>query len=344
MPHRTRNTTALLAALGAVALGATPTVAQEYTWTPDRPDSWASPGIFGDRTLAGGEVMVWYRFHEGRGKGLQIGKQTIGVDDLTPFYPIVPLRRTTRMHEGGLALSPADRLTLVARGTFLLHSMDELGSDGFIYRTESSGVGDVAVEALVDVYGKGPYRAHLGMGVSIPVGSITERANGATGGTFLLPYILQTGSGTPDLLPSGTILAMNEHGSVGLQGRGTIRLGENDRGYRLGHGAELVGWGATRLNDYFSVSAGIAVEHWGRMQGADPELDFELSPSEDAQFWGGTFVDLPVGVNLFVRDGLLAGHRLGVEARWPISQDTEGPQLRRDLRVTARWQTGLSLF
>ncbi len=344
MPRPTFHATLMSAALGAVLAGASPAVAQEYTWTAERPDSWASPGIVGDRTLPRGEVMVWYRFHEGRVKGLQVGKQSIGVEDLTPLYPIVPLRRTTRAHEAGLAFSPAPRVTLSARGSFLLHSLDELADDGLVYRTESSGISDVEVEALVDVYEKGPYRAHLGMGVSIPVGSITERANGSGGGTFLLPYAMQTGSGTPDLTPSGAILAMNEHGSVGLRARGTIRIGENDRGYRLGHGAELAGWGATQLNDHFSVSAGLVFEHWGQIDGADPELDFELSPSEDPLFTGGTFVDLPVGVNLFIREGILAGHRLGVEARWPVSQDTEGPQLRRDLRITARWQTAVSLF
>lgn len=344
MLRRTLNAAVLTAALGAVTFGTPSASAQEYTWSAERPDAWASPGILGDRTLPRGDVLVWYRFQDGKGKGLQLGKESIGVDDLTPLYPIVPLRRTTRAHEAGVALSPHARLTLSARGTFLQHSLDELADDGLIYRTESSGIGDVEVEALVDVYEKGPYRAHIGMGVSIPVGSITERANGTTGGTFLLPYSLQTGSGTPDLTPSAAILAMNEHGSVGLRARGTIRIGENSRDYRLGHGAELAGWGATRLNDYFSVSAGIVFEHWGQIYGADPELDFELSPSEDAQFSGGTFVDLPVGVNLFIREGLLAGHRLGVEARWPISQDTEGPQLRRDLRITARWQRAMSLF
>lgn len=336
-----RTLAVTLLTLGAGA--ALPASAQDFTWSADRPDSWALPGIAGDRTLAGGEVLAWYRFQEFRTQGLLIGTEEVDTDFLLDFYPVVPLRRTTRAHEAGIAFSPFSRLTLVGQGRFLQHALDEMSREMDLFRTESSGIGDVEVHALVDVLESGPYRAHVGMGASIPIGSITERAAG-NGGTFLLPYAMQTGSGTLDLLPAGAMLAMNQHGSVGIRAQGTIRLGENERGYRLGHGLEVAGWASSRLNDWFSVSMGAVMERWGRIKGADPELDLEFSPSEDPSFSGGTFWDLPAGVNLFIREGLLGGHRLSIEGRWPMSQDAEGAQLRRDFRFTARWQKSVNLF
>ena len=332
------------AAIIAVPVFAPSLTAQElYTWNADRPDAFASPGIIADRTLSGGEVQLWYRFHDGEVEGVQFGKDRFEALDFLDFYPIVPLRQTSRIHEAGFGFSPVQGVTLTARGSWGQFALEEVTAEGGFFRTESSGIGDVEVEALVDVYDDGPYRAHVGMGVSIPTGSVTERGLSA-GSSFQLPYTLQTGSGSVELLPSGAILAMNEWGSVGLRARGTIRLMENSRDYRLPHGFELAGWGARRLNDYFSISAGVVLEHWGQISGEDPELDFEISFTEDPTATGGTFVDLPVGLNLYVRDGLLAGNRFSVEGRWPVSQNAVGPQLRRDMRLTAQWQRAVSLF
>ena len=82
----------------AVALVALPAAtmslsAQEYTWNPDRPDAWASPGILGDRTLSSGDVQIWYRFHDGTVEGIQFGKEEIDGLLLLDVYPIVPLSR-----------------------------------------------------------------------------------------------------------------------------------------------------------------------------------------------------------------------------------------------------------
>lgn len=332
----------LAVALVALPAAAPSLSAQEYTWNPDRPDAWASPGILGDRTLSSGEAQIWYRFHDGTVEGIQFGKEEIDGFLLLDVYPIVPLRRSSQIHEGGIAFSPFGGLTLSARGSWIQYTLDEVSSDE-LFTSTSSGIGDVEVEALVDVYSQGPFRAHAGMGVSIPTGSIDEQLV-ANGNAIQLPYAMQTGSGTVDLFPSAAVLAMNEMGSVGARIRGTIRFMDNDRGYRLPQGVELAAWGARQLNHWFSVSGGVVFEHFGQIKGEDADLDLAISPVEDPSFTGGTFVDIPLGINLFVRDGLLAGNRFGVEARWPVSQDAEGPQLRRDRRITARWQRAVSLF
>jgi len=332
----------VFAALVALPATAVSLSAQSYTWNSDRPDAFASPGIVADRTLAAGEAQVWYRFHDGTIEGIQQGKDEIDGFLLLDFYPIIPLRRQSQIHEGGIAFSPLAGLTLSARGSWVRYSLDEI-SDDALFSTESSGLGDLEVDALVDVYSEGPYRAHVGMGVSIPTGSITEQLV-ENGNVIQLPYLMQTGSGTVDLLPSAAVLAMNEVGSVGLRVRGMIRFMDNDRNYRLPQGVEVAGWGARQLNEYFSVSGGVVFEHTGQMIGRDPDLDRDVSPIEDPSFTGGTFVDLPLGLNLFVRDGRLAGNRFGIEARWPLTQNSEGPQLRRDRRITARWQRAINLF
>lgn len=337
----------MLRRIFAVALVALPAAtmslsAQEYTWNSDRPDAWASPGIVGDRTLSSGEAQVWYRFLDGTVEGIQFGKDEIDGLLLLDFYPIIPVRRSHQVHEGGIAFSPVAGLTLSARGSWIQYTLDELSTDE-LFTSTSSGIGDIEVEALVDVYNEGPFRAHAGMGVSIPTGSIDEQLV-SNGNTIQLPYMMQTGSGTVDLFPSAAVLAMNEFGSVGARVRGTIRFMDNDRGYRLPQGVEFAAWGARQLNHWFSVSGGVVFEHMGQIKGEDADLDLEISPVEDPSFTGGTFVDIPVGLNLFVRDGLLAGNRFSLEARWPVSQDAEGPQLRRDRRITARWQRAISLF
>jgi len=334
-----RTTLAVVAAL----ITALPVSSQEHTWTPDRPDAYASAGITRDRTLEDGRIQLFYRFHNARLDGNLVGREPIDTQDLLRVYEVVPILRTTRTHEVGVLFAPVAGITLHASGSFVDHSMDEITATPDLFRTEASGIGDVTVAAMADVFRQGPYRAHLSAGVNIPTGSITERAEGAAG-TFQLPYVLQTGSGTWDLLPGATLQVQNESGSVGIQGEGTIRLGENSRRYRLGHALQVSGWAALALNDYLSVASGVVYEFQGAIRGEDPELDFSFSPAEDNLASGGTFVDVPVGLNLFVRDGLLAGQRFMLEGRWPVVQNPEGPQLKRRMRLSARWQTTVSLF
>ncbi len=59
-----------------------------------------------------------------------------------------------------------------------------------------------------------------------------------------------------------------------------------------------------------------------------------MVPTARPDLRGGSRVDVGVGVNVYIRKGLLKATRLAIEGMVPIYQDLDGPQLETDWIVT----------
>jgi hypothetical protein len=151
---------------------------------------------------------------------------------------------------------------------------------------------------------------------------------------------MRAGGGTWAVLPGLTLLAQNDVASVGAQVMGTFHFGTNGSGYSPGNTYEYTAWGAFKLNDYFSVSGRADYRRWDGIKGADPGLDPLRDPGNDGYFFKGRRLDIPVGVNVYLPEGMhLGGNRLSVEYIYPVSQHYVGPQLGADWGITVGWQT-----
>lgn len=336
-----------MAVLAALAV-ATPVSAQQFEWRDDRPDAFAPLGVVVDHQLEAGEFQVGYRFGIFNLSGLQAGQFEIPVIDVLDVFETTPFQMQSQSHLVTLQYSPAANISVLARVPFQMNTMDQIGRDGFAVGTEASGVGDVRGDVIINIYDKGPYRAHLSGGVSVPTGSITE--TGMTAGAVQegrLPYQMQTGSGTFDLYPGVTFEAMNQHGSVGFQAMGTLRTSENDEGYTLGNRVHVNGWAGFAVSEQLSVSARFSWQQWDQISGFDPAFADAVNQVRDPSFFaelsGGSRLDMPLGLNLLLKDGPLAGHRFGIEWVIPVSQDLDGPQLMGDWGINVGWQKMVGL-
>jgi hypothetical protein len=54
---------------------------------------------------------------------------------------------------------------------------------------------------------------------------------------------------------------------------------------------------------------------------------------------GGERVVVPFGLNLFLREGKAAGHRLSFEYYYPVHEDLNGPQMSTDRAFVVSWQS-----
>ena len=154
-----------------------------------------------------------------------------------------------------------------------------------------------------------------------------------------MPYPMQLGSGTWDLAPGVTVLGMGESASWGLQGKTTVRLGENSRGYAKGGDSEATLWLAVKPGSRLSLSGRVLMKSWGDYSGHDAAYDNPaMVPTVNEHRRGGTRVDLPLGFNLYFPDGVLAGHRIAAEWHIPVYQNLHGPQLATDWVLTIGWQ------
>lgn len=325
----------LLTLLLATAL---PAYAQD--WSSHRPDGHAPIMVMGDHTHGKGEFMLSYRYMNMTMQGSRVGTDAVPdaviLSPTTFQFRVTPTEMPMQMHMFGAMWAPTNSLTLMAMIPHVSSEMTHITRAGGSFTTSSSGWGDITVKALYLVARPERARLHVGLGVSIPAGSIQQR--GVTPlsqpDDVQLPYRMQLGSGTPDLLPSLTYLSQLDNLSFGLQAGGVYRLTRNDNDYRLGHIARGTFWAAYRLSDMFSASVRIAGKSWGNIDGYDRALGpGGQAPTQIPSLQGGTRFDAGVGMNFFTPSGPFHNLRFGAEALFPVFQDLNGPQLEVDLLV-----------
>lgn len=95
---------------------------------------------------------------------------------------------------------------------------------------------------------------------------------------------------------------------------------------------------AYRFNDFISASGGVRGITRDPIQGFDPALETLRDPGDLALSFGSQRVDLPLGVNLLLPEGPLAGQRLSAEAAWTVHEQTDGPTLGGNWMLTLGWQ------
>jgi len=333
--------TSLLVVVSLVS--ATPLAAQpdELFWSSRRPDAQAPLGVLGGQLLGAGEFQLSYRFSQLDSKGVWFDHDSLDLETSLEYYPVVPLSLQNLTHYFGLAYAPSEDLTVMARFSYSQRHREQITQDGIFYVTDADQVGDLEITGLYRAYDEGAYRAHFQLGAIIPTGEVDALAETpySTPGEESIPYDQRAGVGTFALSPGLTVLAQNEAGSVGAQVKGTFYMGTNSADFSMGNRYELNGWAAYRANDFFSVSGRVAFQSWDGIEGADPALDPMRDPGNDAYFLGGSRLDLPVGLNIYMPEGTaFEGHRLSVEYIYPVAQKYDGPQLGADWGLIIGWQ------
>ena len=214
------------------------------------------------------------------------------------------------------------------------------------FTTRSSGLGDLKLSALYRFYLEDNRKAHFGLGLSLPTGSIDEKDRlPAMGGAAnqQMPAPMQLGSGTYDLLPSLTFVQQFEDWSWGAQANGVIRLeDENDNDYRLGHKFELLSWVGYNLTEWLGLNGGLSYGYTSKLKGEQKGVNRmgpngRSVPTAFEDNYGGERIDVILGVNLLKPSGWLAGHRLSLDLRLPLWQDLNGYQLEADSALTIGW-------
>lgn len=295
-------------------------------WTAARPDGHAPISVMGDHTHSAGEFMLSYRFMDMHMEDNRDGTDELSTDDVLAQFPVAPTEMGMQMHMLGAMYAPTDDLTLMAMLPYTSMEMEHRTRMGVRFTTESSGLGDVSLGGLYKIFDRSGQRIHLNLGLSLPTGSTDQRDDTPAGEDSVLPYPMQLGSGTYDLLPGVTYLGQSELGSWGAQVRGRLRLGRNDEDYALGDRLEAGAWLARRWTDWLSTSLRLNFQTWGDIRGEDDRLNPMLIPTADTDLRSGSRLDLGLGLNVYDRDGF----RVGAEFSLPLYQSLDGPQLETD--------------
>lgn len=320
------------------ALGQT----QAEGWS-DRPDSRAPAGVDEDILLAPGRYEVRYNAKLMSFSGLKAGTEDVPAALVLTDFDLAPTSMTTQRHELEVRAGILDWLGASVRVPWVRTST-EFVNNQFRGNPTTSGIGDVEARVLVGLHDIWPFRAHLIAGVSFPTGSVTEAGQlpdqpiGSADRT--LPYPMQPGDGTFEILPGAVLVTENQFGTVGFQVEARLPVGTNDRGWTRGD--ELSGqvWMAHRFSDWVSGSLRVSYTRRGDLSGSDTSIYAFSSPMAFPDLQGGTTVDVPVGINIRFPEGKLRGSRLEFELIIPAHQDLDGPQLTPSSGATFSWGIG----
>ena len=326
-----------------------------------RADSHGPIGVMGDHTHKQGEWMLSYRFMQMHMDGNQMGTNNVSAEEIATTVPnrffgiagqpptlrVVPTEMTTDMHMVGAMYALNDTVTFMAMGSYIDREMDHLtfagGAGSTIlggFTTRSKGFGDTRTSALVNLYQDDVHRLHVNAGLSLPTGSITEEDTvlAPTGATprLRLPYAMQLGSGTFDLMPGLTYSGHHNKWGWGAQYMGAIRLGENSEDYTLGDKHMLTAWGSYLIAPSVSASFRLNAETESQIDGIDSQIVAPVQTA-DPDNYGGERISTALGINTVIPRGVLKGHRFSAEVVLPVYQDLNGPQLERDYAFTLGW-------
>lgn len=291
-------------------------------------------GIMGEHLMDDGEWMLSYRFMRMDMAGNRDGTDRVATP--LPGFMVSPLAMTMDMHMVGIMRGLGDT-TLMLMLPAINSDMDHVVNGGMMagteFNTSASGPGDISLTAIMQLVDRSTL---LNIGLSIPTGSIdkTDVTPASAGTPVQLPYPMQTGSGTLDLLLGISRTGHTTTFSWGLQGKATLRTGSNDNGYTLGNALQLSGWISKPLGDSVAVSARLQGSNLGNIDGADTTLAATPTvPTKNPKLRGGSRIDLLLGCNTRI-----GRHIFGLELGWPIYQNLDGPQLETDMVITAGWQ------
>ena len=318
-------------------------------------------GVMGDHLHETGEVMLSYRFMHMGMAGNRIGDSEVSPETITTTVPnrffgrpmqpptlrVVPTKMTMQMHMFGVMYAPTDWVTLMAMLNYTEKEMEHItfmGGAGTTrlgsFTTESSGLGDTRLAALIRLFESGNHKAHANLGVSLPTGSTNETDSiltpmGARPNPRL-PYAMQLGSGTLDFLPGVTYTGNLNSIGWGAQYAGTIRT-EKDNGYQWGDKQSITGWASYAPRHWLSFSTRLEFNTMGKIDGSDSRIVAPVQTA-DPNNYGGERIDLKLGLNLAGQSDWTIGHRIAIEGGIPVLQDLNGPQMETDYMISVGWQ------
>ncbi len=209
------------------------------------------------------------------------------------------------------------------------------------FKISSEGVGDVTINYSYLLANWDRKQLSIQFGISIPVGSIDETGDTPRSpGNQQLPYTMQIGSGTWDV-PIGINYSEDRDGySWGANIFSKIRLGENDRDYRLGNSFAVSSWAKWYVNDTFHPLLKVIFHDWGHISGQDDEITIPNAKFPypagitDPNNYGGQKINIVVGGDIY-----LGTQAFTVEVGAPIYQCLNGIQPKEKLHFSLNWQS-----
>ena len=309
-----------------------------------RPDGHAPLGIMTDHIHGKGEWTITYSYMNMAMKGNCVGQNRIDDNSIFVNYMMAPNTMQMQMHMLMGMYGISDRLTVMTMFTFLSNDMNmnmspdasSMNMPGMNSATpagsmnsKTSGISDTKLYALYRVMEKNKQRIIVGLGISLPTGSVTQQGTNLLGTNQRLAYPMQLGTGTYDLLPNLTYIGQLEKFSWGGFAGANIKILSNSESYNWGNEYNVSGWIAYKWLSFASSSLRFEGIQADAISGYDKNVALLMynDPNSNASNYGGQRANIYLGLNFYIYKNALKGVRLLVEYGIPVYQNLNGPQM-----------------
>lgn len=296
------------------------------------------------------EWMISYRYMHMQMSGLMSGTNSIEKENVFTTYLMAPENMRMDMHMIMAMYGITDRLTLMTMTGFSVNNMSMAmfapgahHHNGTVAESAhtigSKGLADIKLHALYGLVKTGSHQLIATMGVSLPTGSIGLR--GAPEDPMYanqqLPYNMQLGSGTVDLLPGLSYLYSKDVLNVGAQVTGSLRPFYNAHQYHLGNDLTMNTWLGYQWWGFLGTSLRAEGNLSGHIKGMDPTIYLYNEPAANPYNYGGKRLTTYAGLYLRTRSGALSNQMIAVEYGLPVYQNLNGIQMPVKQMINASW-------
>lgn len=306
-------------------------------------------GVMTDHIHSKGEWMLSYTYMNTMMQGNNIGASKVSDNEVYKNYMMAPETMSMQMHMLMVMYGVTDRLTVMAMGGYMLNNMnmsvDSKGGYMFMngewmympagtsmgMQNMSSGFTDTKLSALYNFSNKPAQRIIGSLGISLPTGTIMARGTTMLGDNERLAYDMQTGTGSYGLAPDFTYARKNGQFYWGGNVGANVNLNYNSLGYKYGNIYHATAWAGYQFLPFVSATLRAEDVHQDMISGADKEMTnpyyAESDPTTQTSNYGGTWVNMYVGLNFYIMKPVLEHFRLMTEYGMPAYQNLNGTQI-----------------
>jgi len=237
-----------------------------------------------------------------------------------------------KMHMMMLMYGINERLTLMGMFHYTSNYMEMLMKQGdreHNHAMKTSGTGDTKLSALYALTKKERVQLIVNTGLNIPTGAYNLKGSPLDGmyPNARLPYSMQLGCGTWDILPGITYIINQEKFSFSSQLNSILRIKNNLIGYRLGNEFNFNVWSAYNWLPFISNSVRIEANYAEQIKNSDSSLPVYTEPAANKNNYGGKAINLYFGMVIHKKKGFLNRFYVGAEFGLPLYQNLNGIQM-----------------
>jgi len=303
---------------------------QAFSWDSSRPDSHAPIGILGDHTHSKKDVMLSYRFHSEIKSNNLNGNTLMSQEHVIEIlgYDKYVSSSIFNTHSIEFMYGITDDVTLMSLFSYHSNMMKVIKKNPIEYN--SSGMGDIEFQFLMNFFKKRFFKVHSNVGFKLPFGSINKKFN-----EKLLPYPMQLGSGSLSILLGFTGLFQSKKISGGFQPLLNVSTNTNSRGYSYGNLFNINYWLSYKLSKIISLSYRQQNIINSKINGMDEDLDpwdISLNNTNNSSY---EIIQSFFGLNTSILKGVFKNFRFSVEYAVPLYQNYDGIQMGLDGKFIA---------